>query len=194
MGALHSNCVILQTGQTYQSKCVTKRRSICWGLLPRVYGSHQWITYTKLNPHMCPLSDQKDFGIHHHIREKRCGTLLNWTRGHTVATNVLSKRNSAPRRGGKTRMDGPPRRSWEKEESGWHVCVARSPSVNEMKRRFEREQSEGARMSLSGGAKFFQSSQRKRRRKVKEMRSSQKSTTMPVRASESARATTSELN
>ena len=84
MGALHSNCVILQTGQTYQSKCVTKRRSICWGLLPRVYGSHQWITYTKLNPHMCPLSDQKDFGIHHHIREKRCGTLLNWTRGHTV--------------------------------------------------------------------------------------------------------------
>ena len=84
MGALHSNCVILQTGQTYQSKCVTKQRSICWGLLPRVYGSHQWITYTKLNPHMCPLSDQKDFGIHHHIREKRCGTQLNWTRGHTV--------------------------------------------------------------------------------------------------------------
>ena len=36
---------------------------------------------------MCPLSDQKDFGIHHHIREKRCGTLLNWTRGHTVASH-----------------------------------------------------------------------------------------------------------
>ena len=33
---------------------------------------------------MCLLSDQKDFGIPHHIREKRCGTLLKWTRGHTV--------------------------------------------------------------------------------------------------------------
>ena len=33
---------------------------------------------------MCWLSDQKDFGIHHHIREKPCGALLLWTRGHTV--------------------------------------------------------------------------------------------------------------
>ena len=49
------------------------------------------------------------------------------------------------------------------------MCVARSlAAVNEMKRRFEREQSEGARMSLSGGAKFFQ-----RRKEAKEMRSSQ---------------------
>ena len=51
------------------------------------------VTYTKLNPHMCPLSDQKDFGICHNIKEKRCGTLLRWTRGHTVEKNVLRVKN-----------------------------------------------------------------------------------------------------
>ena len=61
-----------------------KPRSVCYHLLPRVCVSHHVVTYTKLNPHVCPLSDQKDFGIHHHIREKRYGTLLKWTRGHTV--------------------------------------------------------------------------------------------------------------
>ena len=34
---------------------------------------------------MCPLSDQKDFEMCHHIREKRCATQFLWTRGHTVA-------------------------------------------------------------------------------------------------------------
>ena len=33
---------------------------------------------------MRPLSDQKDFEICHHIREKRCATQFLWTRGHTV--------------------------------------------------------------------------------------------------------------
>ena len=37
---------------------------------------------------MCLLSDQKDFWICHHIREKRCATLLLWTRGHTVACQI----------------------------------------------------------------------------------------------------------
>ena len=38
---------------------------------------------------MCPLSDQKDFEICHHIREKRCATQFLWTRGHTVAAQGM---------------------------------------------------------------------------------------------------------
>ena len=44
------------------------------------------------------------------------------------------------------------------------VCPSLA-AVNEMKRRFEREQSEGGRMSLSGGgAKFFFRGEKKRRK------------------------------
>ena len=54
----------------------------------------------------------------------------------------------------------------ERKRNPVDTCVSLA-AVNEMKRRFEREQSEGARMSLSGGAKFFQ-----RRKEAEEMRSS----------------------
>ena len=59
-------------------KRYVKWRPICWGLLPRVC-----VTYTKLNPNECPLSNKKDFGMHHHIRGKGSATKILWTRGHT---------------------------------------------------------------------------------------------------------------
>ena len=66
-----------------------KQRCVFCRLFIRVYVWNTLITYTKLNPHMCPLSDQKDFWICHHISEKRCATLLLWTRGHTVDEHNL---------------------------------------------------------------------------------------------------------
>ena len=59
-------------------KTYVKWRPICWGLLPRVC-----VTYTKLNPHECPLSNKKDFGMHHHKRGNGSAIKILWTRGHT---------------------------------------------------------------------------------------------------------------
>ena len=46
---------------------------------------------------MCPLSDQNDFWIGHHIREKPCGALFLWTRGHTVVCREFRNIQSFPR-------------------------------------------------------------------------------------------------
>ena len=45
---------------------------------------------------MCPLSDQNDFRIGHHIREKPCGALFLWTRGHTVGAGGLNQPEWSP--------------------------------------------------------------------------------------------------
>ena len=68
----------------FSLKMYFKWKSFFLDLLPRVYVLCQWLAYTKLNPHVCLISDQNDFGMHHFIWTKRCGTKIPWTCGNTV--------------------------------------------------------------------------------------------------------------